>query len=134
MRISVSAASKGEKMANDWNYVPVFKENSLLMAELSNAEFGMLVRAAMCDVSAESRPDGFTDIMFMSYKVLMSQVERVYRERESRIKAKKERAAKRQDRKADSYSAPKDKYQPDGTDPEEALRIALERSFGEEEG
>ena len=119
-------------MANDGNYVPVFKENGILMAELSNAEFGALVRAAMLDVPAESRPEGFTDIMYMCYKVLTSQMERVYREREARIEAKKARAAKKRDGKA-SRAVPKDKYQPEDIDPEEVMRLALARSFGDEE-
>ena len=114
-------------MANGWNYVPIFKDNILLMSELSNEEFGTLVRAAMSDVPAESRPEGFSDLMYMSYKVLISQVERVYREREARINAKRSRRS----RGKDSGGVPMDKYQSNDIDPDEALRIALERSFGD---
>lgn len=114
-------------MANDWNYVPIFKDNILLMSELTNEEFGILVRSAMSGVSAEARPDGFSDLMYMSYKVLMSQVERVYREREARINAKRSRRLKGKD----SGGVPMDKYQSGDISPDEALRIALERSFGD---
>ena len=119
-------------MANDWNYIPIFKDNIELMAELSNEEFGTLVRAAMCELPCDNRPEGFTDIMYMSYKMLVSQVNRVYRERETRIKVKKDRTDKyrRRDRNDDK---PRDNYQSDDIDPDEALRIALERSFGEDE-
>ena len=117
-------------MANEWNYIPVFKDNVILMQELSNEDFGILIRAALNGVPTDKKPEGFSDVLFMLYKLFMSQVERVFAEREARINAKKEKRSAYRGKQ----TTPKNHYQPDGTDPEEALRLALERSFGEEEG
>ncbi len=116
-------------MANEWNYIPVFKDNAILMKELSNEDFGILIRAAINGVPTDKKPEGFSDVLFMLYKLFMSQVERVFAEREARMNAKKTKQTNYRERQ----TSPKNHYQPDGIDPEEALRLALERSFSEED-
>jgi hypothetical protein len=113
-------------MTHEWSYIPVFKDNGVLMQELSDADFGRIIRAAINGIPTDKRPEDFSDSLFMLYKIFMSQVERVFSERESRMRAKRERRESRNKQK------PSNSYQPDGIDPEEALRLALERSFGED--
>ena len=115
-------------MKNEWSYIPVFKDNAFLMQELSDADFGMIIRAALRDCPTDKKPEGFTDALFMFYKLFMSQVERVFAEREARMKAKKEKQAEK-----NKKATPKNSYQPDEIDPEEALRLALLSSFGDED-
>jgi hypothetical protein len=120
-----NAKERKRKMKNEWNYIPVFKDNAVLMKELSDEDFGRIIRAAITDCPTDRIPEGFTDVLFMFYKIFMSQVERVFAERESRIYGKKQSGYRQK------APAPNDKYSE--IDPEEALRLALERTFGDDD-
>jgi len=116
-------------MLKDWNYLPLFTSYSFTMKELSNESFGKIVRAAMKAEDMESRPDGLSDLEYMMYKIIIDDAERVYSMRLEKKRAKEKRTGERKT----SRVVPKDKYQPEDTDPEEVLRLALEREFGEDE-
>ena len=116
-------------MLKDWNYIPLFTSYRFTMAELSNESFGQIVRAALKAEDMETRPDGLSDLEYMMYKIIIDDAERVYSMRLEKKRAKEKRISERRS----SGAVPKDKYQPEGTDPEEALRLALEREFGEDE-
>ena len=111
-------------MKNEWSYIPVFKDNAVLLKELSDEDFGRIIRAAITDCPTDQKPEGFSEVLYMFYKIFMSQVARVFAERESRNYGKKQSGY------TQKTPAPNDKYSE--IDPEEALRIALERTFGED--
>ena len=114
-------------MKRNWNYLPLFKSTVELMRELRDEDFGKVVRAALSDLPDGTRPEGFSDMLYMLYKYLLLDARKVYERREAKIEAREKRKSERQ-----STKAVKDHYQSDDIDPEEALRLALIRSFGEE--
>ena len=114
----------------DWNYLPMFKNYLFTMAELSNESFGKIIRAAMGAENKESRPAGLIDLEYMMYKTIIDDAERVYAARLEKICAKEKRKSERNNSRP---SVPQDKYQSNDISPEEALRLALERSFGDDE-
>ncbi len=117
-------------MLKDWNYLPVFKSYRYTMSELSNEAFGKIIKAAICAEDKDSRPEDLNDLEYMMYKTVIDDAERVYEARLEKKRAK----ANRKSGKNGAKKAPKNHYQPDNIDPDEALRLALARSFGEEDG
>ena len=105
-------------------YFPLFPSMDKITEELSNEDIGVIIRAIWRGVPTDKRPEEYTVLQFMAYKMLVDSAERVWNS--LRKKPSYNQGGKQ--------SAPKNHYQPDGSDPEEALRLALERSFGEEEG
>ena len=116
-------------MLKDWNYLPIFKSYLYTLSELSNEAFGKIIRAAMSAEDKDSRPEELSDLEYMMYKIVIDDAERVF---ETRLEKKRAKANRKSGNNV-AAKAQKNHYQPDGSDPEEALRIALERSFGEEE-
>ena len=109
-------------MSEPRTYFPIFYSFDAITAELSAEDFATIVRAALRKVPVDKRPEGFTDLQYITYKMLVDSAERVW------STSKKTGGDERHKK-----SPPKNSYQPDEIDPEEALRLALKRSFGDEE-
>lgn len=116
-------------MPENWNYFPIFKSTERLMAELSDEDFGKIIRAAIVAKKDGRRPEGLSDTLYILYKVIVEEANRVYERREEKELARERRRSSRKGAKAIQI----DHYGSDDISPEEALRLALERSFGNED-
>ena len=56
-------------MKNEWSYIPVFKDNAVLLKELSDEDFGRIIRAAITDCPTDQKPEGFSEVLYMFYKI-----------------------------------------------------------------
>ena len=124
-----------QTIKNDWNYIPFFRDTISRMSELTDEEFGRVARAVATADDFNARPEGLNDKLYMMYKIIVGEAMRVYSYRTEKREAMEKRRQAR--RKADAKSTPQKgsrqaSYSPDDIDPDEALRLALLRSFGEE--
>ena len=115
-------------MNDEWNYIPVFKNTVISMQELSDDELGKVLRALVADVERKERPSGFSDMLYIMYKIMADDANRVYDLRKKKIA---ERTKRSKDKKKSSATQNRS-FPGDEIDPEEALRLALERSFGDD--
>ena len=111
-------------MSESKAYFPLFPSMNNITSELTNEDLGIVIRAIWDNLPTDKRPEGYTVLQFTVYKMMIDCAERVWGS--ARKKAPSYYQGGRQ-------SMPRDKYQSDDIDPEEALRLALERSFGSDE-
>ena len=127
-------------MTQQWNYIPIFKTTIASSRELTDEDFGKIVRAVADSTDLTERPQGFSDLQYMFFKVLADDAMRVYAIRESReaqkARRKKAGGASSTSRTACKPAEKKTGYRPpdlnDEIDPDEAFRRAIARSFGED--
>ena len=127
-------------MTQQWNYIPIFKTTIASSRELTDEDFGKIVRAVADSTDLTERPQGFSDLQYMFFKVLADDAMRVYAIRESReaqkTRRKKAGGTSSTSRTAGKPAEKKTGYRPqdlnDEIDPDEAFRRAIARSFGED--
>ena len=111
-------------MSEQRAYFPLFPSMDKITEELTDEDLGIVIRAVMRGVPTDKRPEGYTVLQFMAYKMMVDSADRVWNS-----PRKKNSSYGYGQNKKPVY----DKYGSDEIDPEEALRLALERTFGDDD-
>lgn len=111
-------------------YFPLFYEYLELTETLTNAEFGRLVRLLLSSVGGKLDKDEIQPKLRLPYSFMMDSAMRVFGRQKETSDRFREMANKRWEKEKGGKKKPHDNYS--DTDPDEAFRLALERSFGDE--